>query len=263
MSDMKLTIGISTMSNKKDELLNKIKLYSRYLNDEIFFLIVSQNESYDNSVKISENIILISTSTIGLSVSRNIVINNTQTEWLWFQDDDIELNFREIKKITNKLDPSLDLFFIRIGSLENSNKLYKKYSNYTYESLLPLKISSIEIIAKVHFLKSKNIKFNENLGLGTKLPCCEENLFIRKMLLDNANYKCSKIVGCYHTTSNKFRLKKNQGHFIARGCLLRYFNPFIAFFIAIRWSIREFGGFGFIRSFLLMTNGYLHAEDLL
>ena len=56
-------------------------------------------------------------------------------------------------------------------SNSSKEKPYKKYKNlHKLNKINLLKISSIEIVAKTSFVKENNIRFNENFGLGSKIP---------------------------------------------------------------------------------------------
>ncbi|MFB0713961.1 glycosyltransferase family 4 protein, partial [Buttiauxella noackiae] len=119
---------------------------------------------------------------------------------------------------------------------------YKDYSKRQYGLITDdkklLRISSIEIIAKVDSLLRKQIRFDENLGLGTEYPCCEENNF----LIDNYK-KGAKIVNLditpvLHTTKREHRLIATMGHYRARGYTASRFNSLIKYLLIIRWSLR-------------------------
>ena len=85
---------------------------------------------------------------MGLSNSRNIAIQNTITPWIWFQDEDINLNLSELNKLIFELEKSnSDIFLTKILSLENKTIFYKDYSYYHYsKKRIALRVSSIEII---------------------------------------------------------------------------------------------------------------------
>ena len=65
----------------------------------------------------------------GLSLSRNIGIENSSSDFIWFLDDDIYLFNYSIDKIKDHLtrNPSFDLHTIRMKCHDNTP--YKKYSN--------------------------------------------------------------------------------------------------------------------------------------
>ena len=65
----------------------------------------------------------------GLSISRNIGIENSSSDFIWFLDDDVYVFDYSIDKIKDHLNrnPSFDLHTIRMECYDNTS--YKKYSN--------------------------------------------------------------------------------------------------------------------------------------
>jgi hypothetical protein len=55
---------------------------------------------------------------------------------------------------------------------------YKNYSNKKKLGRLhSLRVSSVELIASKEFIIKNNVRFNKSLGLGSKFPSTEENIF--------------------------------------------------------------------------------------
>ncbi|EKF9603209.1 glycosyltransferase [Vibrio cholerae] len=255
-----ITIAIATMSTTLEMTVDKVcKLIA--LNNCYRFLIVSQDEEY-NVIEIkNDKLTIIKSKTVGLSKSRNIAIEYVDSGWIWFQDDDIQLNINEINSIYKTiLYYDSDLYFIKIGSLENKNTLYKNYSHYRKHSDLNfLKISSIEIIVSVKFIKNKKIIFDEKLGLGSNLPCCEENKFI----LDCFN-QCPSVfyvdgIACYHTTLISNRNIDYVKCMKARGYLLACLPYWLAILLFVRWSFKfsRISNLSRHACFKLLLDGYV------
>jgi hypothetical protein len=76
-----LTIGYSTLANKISEI--------KYL-DSFTNLVVIQNPNHESYSSPPQSIISIELSSKGVAKSRNVVIENTKTEYLLFGDEDIE-----------------------------------------------------------------------------------------------------------------------------------------------------------------------------
>ncbi len=255
----KLTIAISTVKvSENSELINKVKCYEELLGSDVFFLIISQKETCDKVENISDKISICYSQESGLSKSRNLAIDKCNTDWVWFQDDDIELDLLGTKNLVANLKNELDFCFGRVGSLEQRDEFYKNYNFQMSDSILnALKISSIEIVAKVSFLRRYNVKFNENLGLGTALPSCEENLFLLNAFKLTPNYTFLKDVCCYHTTLEDSRDIDHLGRFKARGYLLRHLPIYYSLPLLLRWSFRKAGKISRYKRAKLMINSYL------
>lgn len=259
-----ITIAVATMSTNFENTLKIVNSLSDRI-QSISFLIVSQCEKVDFIEKIGNRITIIKSRTVGLSKSRNIAIDYVDSGWIWFQDDDIELELASISKVVSGINfEKPDIFFIQVGSLENKNLLYKKYDHYKTKSFLNfLKISSIEIIVRKEFVYKHNIRFNESMGLGSDLPCCEENKFILDCFNKSAKVFYSVIVACYHTTDVSSRNIDYIKNMKAKG----YFLSFMPFWLSIalfaRWSFKfsRVSNLSLYICLKLLIQGYLIKKD--
>lgn len=234
-----ITIAIATMSVNLENTLKAINNLS-LLSPKICFLIVSQGEKYDIQENRSNKVTIIKSTTVGLSKSRNIAINAVNSGWIWFQDDDIELDVDNVVRVVSEIaNENPDVFFVKIGSLENKNELYKDYRHYQKHSYLNfLKVSSIEIIVKKEFIKNHNIRFDESLGLGTTLPCCEENKFILDCFSQSKKILYSCFVACYHTTDLSNRNIDYIKNIRAKGYFLSFTPYWLTIALFFRWSFK-------------------------
>jgi glycosyltransferase involved in cell wall biosynthesis len=259
MNDNLLTIAVATNTKKLQDLVNQLELDLEKLDETICFLLVYQSPRPRSVSFKSARIKVVYNSESGISSNRNCCIVNSVTPWVWFQDDDIVLNHAEVNRYASELSASSgDVQLCQIGSLENRTEYYKNYSNRKQLplSLLAFKISSIELICSTSFIKRNEISFDENLGLGTDLPCCEENLFFRQLLNSNAKVDLVDRVLCFHTTLREGRLDKSLKHLKARGYLLYHCSLPLGLPLAMRWCYREINGLGFFQSMLSVYNGY-------
>lgn len=236
-----LTIGISTVASYLPELLGKISDCPVFKSNDVDFLIVSQKESENKIVNLNEKIKIIYSTSIGLSKSRNLVIENCHKDWLWFQDDDIVLNEDSVFNLMLKLECCKDdIVLTKVGSLECPDKLYKSYKFHNNHSMLNmLKVSSIEIIVSVSFLKINAIKFNEDFGLGTSMPCCEENIFLLDCFHASGSFKYLDIVCCFHTTNLELRNISYEKNLFAKGKFLSMLPFYIATPLLLKWTFMK------------------------
>lgn len=254
----KLTIAISTVKAQRNAVIEKINTLSDVTKKKVKFLVISQLEDeYENALV--DGIKIIKLTSKGLSKSRNVAIRETYTEWVWFQDDDFSINEIQLSSfLDSSLTSSIDIALIRIGSLENREKYYKNYGDYSkFTRLLSLKVSSIEIIAKVNFIKENKIEFDEKLGLGTELPCCEENKFMLDSFDKGANiYFCSKTI-CYHTTLPENRNVDYAKNLQAKGFFLKNFSFPLALILILKWAFTIKSKFNFLKNLKLLIKGFL------
>lgn len=257
-----LTVAISTMHERLEGLLDRLVSYQNNLPSTVKFLVVSQMEAEDLYYSF-HGIDVYSRKNKGLSKSRNIAVDKCDTEWIWFQDDDIELILDRFKFFLNRLrNIRSNVLLVKVASRESPEEGFKDYHRYAVQSfLLAMRVSSIEIVAKVDFLRKYNLRFDENLGLGSALPSCEENLFFYDCVVRSpGNYKLCDDTVCMHTTLSGDREIDYWGRYKARGYMLGKMRSFLSPLILTWWAVRESSdGISRKKRFSLMLNTYLRA----
>lgn len=254
-----LTIAISTVAASLNKLTDYVQKNIDKIDSRVNFLICSQREPINTVTHLSERVKVIKSTESGLSRSRNMLLTNIQSKWLWIQDDDIELEFEALQQLVDILHNSNDdLHFIKVKSLENHSAFYKNYAFHSSHKFTnSLKISSIEIIVRQEFVNANNIKFDTKLGLGTQLPCCEENKFVLDLFKSDAKVSYLDIATCYHTTNIENRDINHAGRFRARGYLLRFYPFYIRFALMLRWAIKIPAELSFYVKMKLMLKNYI------
>lgn len=236
---MTLSILVSAISNNLsnfDEWLDKDIVE---LVDEFIIVVqgrVKSKKNINRLIKIGCKIIIDEKK--GLSRSRNIAIDKSNSDFIWILDDDIHTSKENIILIKETLlnEPSADVLTFRYAHSTNK-KNSKKYFNKKYLNKYDLlKVSSIEVIVRRATLKKLNVKFDERFGLGSKYPSCEENLFLLNLYDKGSKIIHIPIIIVYHpaiTSGSKF----NPQSLIAKGYLCRKYN-ITGFFILLYWSFK-------------------------
>lgn len=236
-----LTIAVSTVAPNFNKLINKLLGFFPMIESCVDIIVISQLENENSEFYINGLRVLLSTD-VGLSKSRNLAIKKCETDWLWFQDDDVKILTDNLHDLLIYLKNSCDdLNLVKVGSLENPSEDFKNYSRYdTNKIYLSCRVSSIEIIIRTNFVESNRVVFDERLGLGTNLPSCEENLFFYEcVVLKKARYSLYPHVVCLHTKIAESRSINHYARYKARGYFLRktfnIYTPLIFFW----WSVRK------------------------
>ena len=111
-----LTIAISTVAASLNKLTEYLQTNIDKIDHRVNFLICSQREPTNTVTQLSERVKVIKTTESGLSRSRNMLLTNSQSKWLWVQDDDIELEFDALQQLVNILQ-KLVLIHLRVKNL--------------------------------------------------------------------------------------------------------------------------------------------------
>ena len=125
----------------------------------------------------------------GLSKSRNQAINISQADICLISDDDVmylaDINKTVIDGFTNN--PEADIITFQVQTPESTPfKEYKK-EKFWHTKKSIMSVCSIEIAFKRNVIQEKNLKFDEQFGLGSTFPTGEENIFLSDALKKNLN----------------------------------------------------------------------------
>lgn len=212
-----LTIMISCLDDRIRQLVNATKI----LHPEIQYLIIHQN---NKGIQVPEflirsDITVLTSFTKGLTKSRNIGLENCQTEYVLISDDDVEYIPRGLDKvlfIIKNDKPDFAAFKIKTNI---SDQVYKNYSSELTRIRQPFShwFSSIEILLNANKIRKSKIFFDERFGLGTLLKRGEEEVLIHDCLKNN-------LIGTYYpefivihpkeSTGSKKRSDKEQCFFL-------------------------------------------------
>ncbi|MBQ0534136.1 glycosyltransferase family 2 protein [Providencia huaxiensis] len=188
----KYTLAVSTLNDG----INNYKIPKIKDINKISFLIIHQiSKEYDNtnyepaySNLKSElpSVKIITSYDLGLSKSRNIAILSSTTPYILFSDDDnsYDCNLVDILEKTTS-NQQLQIYSFKIRSEDGEPfKVYPKV-RMKHNKKTILRLSSIENLYDLNFIKNNNIFFNENFGLGAKYPSCEQPIFANNILSKN------------------------------------------------------------------------------
>lgn len=174
---MELEVLISTMninSNRENQKLIK------KMNIEGKSLTISQtNKKGKEGVKNR----VIYDNTRGLSKSRNLGINNADSDIILLADDDVIYvpNYNEIIKKEYEKNPDADMIAFYVKS-KNPERKVRKLRSGKIGWIRIFRVSSFQLTFKLDSIKNNELKFDENMGAGTENYCGEETIFLSECL---------------------------------------------------------------------------------
>jgi glycosyltransferase involved in cell wall biosynthesis len=208
---MKIQLLISTINNTFECIKSKFFNFN-------YFVINQVNSNcflYTNDFFKSYN-------ELGLSKSRNRLLENATGDICLICDDDIEIVNNCISTITKAYDiyPDADIITFQIVTPENY--LYKKYKKkpFRHNIYSILNVSSIEITFKLNSIINSNIKFDERFGLGSIYSGGEENIFLKDAIdsgLKIYYYPYPITIHKFHSSNKNF----NNNYFYTKGAILK------------------------------------------
>ena len=144
------------------------------------------------------------------------------------------------------------------------NHPYKNYSNKTRLKRRDIvSISTIEIIASRQYIIDSQVRFNASMGLGTKFPSCEENIFLLDLFDLGAEIQHIPEYVQNHPYINRTFSFLNPDILFAKGVFCKRYNGVMGVLLLLFWLIRaSWNGAGFRDSFQLVS-GYLYGNKIL
>lgn len=240
MKSTKLTLAVSTLGTRINQALNVFEALSP--RESVEFLLLVQGATPDmEGVSCPDSVRIEYLDSIGLSHSRNAALQKSKGDFVWFLDDDVIINDADLEWLTSQLNDQESIY---IGQIRCSDcdKLYKDYSRSRKGKLGALRTSSIEIIATRHALTNYKITFNPHVGLGTKLPSGEENLFLIDVIRSGLNIKHLNQTIIAHPCLQEERSPriawKNEGLVKSKGIIAKHVGGLTGFALACWWGAR-------------------------
>ncbi|MBD5423270.1 MAG: glycosyltransferase family 2 protein [Mycoplasma sp.] len=201
--------------NRPDIIMNTINSFKKLKNKEIIIVDdVSTAENLEklknniNNIRKKENIILYSSKEkLYLSKARNIGLELSKGEWIYFIDDDDEARTKFIKFLNkNKLNTKINVY--RFPNIEKINGKFKgmilKY--FPWNNKYSPQVSTF--MFNRNFLIDNNLKFNENIKYG------EDRYFQMELMNLNTKFKYKHIFSfnynLYLSNNSMMRAKKEN-----------------------------------------------------
>jgi glycosyltransferase involved in cell wall biosynthesis len=209
----RLFLSIANQSFDNYEIILVLQGFNDYKENEIKSLLLKYNLFYKAT--------LIKSDLISLSKARNIALNYIDGEIVCFPDDDCWFPINFFKQVldviknnqvdvlcTNVFDPIKGLFYGKHRNIKAERVKINQLNSFKY----PISVGI--------FIKTNNLgklKFNESIGLGTKIGSGEETDLIHNLLaLNNSIYFFPKLK-VFHEIDNFNILSKIKNYSLGYG----------------------------------------------
>lgn len=234
---MKLEVLISTMHQTDFRLAENMNIISDAL-------IINQCDKDDYHEKKIKNgcIRMISVNDRGLSKSRNLAIDNSDSDICVIADDDLKYHSGYKDLIINSYKKYADADIIAFD-VPSTNQMRPTASlkEGKVDFLHSMKIASYQITFKRTSIVDNNISFNELFGAGSKYTCGEENIFLSKALKKGLKiyFVNQNIAIVDHNESTWFN-GFNDKYFITKGAMFYEMSPFLSRLLILQFAVRKY-----------------------
>ena len=233
---MKLEVLISTMHQTDFSLAENMNITSDAL-------IINQCDKDDYHEKKIKNgcIRMISVNDRGLSKSRNLAIDNSDSDICVIADDDLKYHsgYKDLIINSYKKYPDADIITFDVPST-NQMRPTASLKEGKVDFLHSMKIASYQITFKRTSIVDNNISFNELFGAGSKYTCGEENIFLSKALKKGLKiyFVNQNIAIVDHNESTWFN-GFNDKYFITKGAMFYEMLPLMSYLLVFQFALRK------------------------
>ena len=180
----------------------------------------------------------------GIGRSRNLALEQATGDYLWFLDDDVEVEPAAFESFATAIAARpAEVFCAEIANSEDGSP-YKDYGSmrgrYCRNRGELLKRSSIEILVATAFCRRQRIAFNAHIGVGTPYPSGEEALFLLDALRAGAGiYFLAATVVRHPRRSYDLAKIGERHHLMSKGVILRRFGFFYGLGVIAEWTLQH------------------------
>ena len=210
-------------------------------------LVVIQNPEGNQIPNFSGEITVLVLQNSGVAKSRNAAIENTNSKYLLFGDDDIEFSEAGIASAINFLDANQDISILLMQAVDETGKLRKSYPGKAHALKLTncAKAATYEMAIRVSDIKSKGIRFDENFGAGATNYIGDEYIFIADALRAGLKGQFEPYVIATHPTQSSGSLQNSAKDRSARARVFtRVFGmwaPVMRLLFLVKPPFKKFG----------------------
>ncbi len=185
---------------------------------------------------------MISVKEKGLSKSRNMAIDHSNSDICVIADDDLKYSnlYEEVVLEAYKKYPDADIIAFDVPS-ENKERPTSTLKEGKVDFLHSMKISSFQITFKRQSLVSHNIRFNELFGAGAKYSCGEENILLVEAIKKGLKifYVNQDIAIVNHDESTWF-MGFDKQLFRTKGAMFYEMNKRLAYLLILQFAVRKY-----------------------
>jgi glycosyltransferase involved in cell wall biosynthesis len=206
---------------------------------------------------------------LGVAKSRNLALRITRRKYLWFLDDDVEVDLAECEKFfAGEFCPDSDVITIAVRKkLEKPGYLFRCKAR-RHNRISILSVGTIEIIIKPDKAREADCWFPEDMGAGTDLPISDEPVFLSRCIRSGLIVSFQPVYLVLHPRESSGSDVLEPSHCRARGlAFARIFGPITGLILLIPfylkytpYCVERYGVRLFIEGFWNSIKGIFVAE---
>jgi glycosyltransferase involved in cell wall biosynthesis len=233
-----LTIGYSARVNSA----KNIKFIEGVRN-----LVVIQNPGGETLPAFDTSVRVIEQKTTGVTKSRNAVIDNTDSKYLVFGDDDITFKSDAIARVLEHFEANPKVSIILTQAVDETGSLRKPYPTKSHKLKVTnsAKAATYELFIRVDAIKKHGIRFDEGFGAGAPNYLGDEYIFIADGIRAGLKGIFLPIVVATHPTDSSGNFKNTREDTKVRAAIFSrvfgFWAPIMRLLFLIKPPAKKFG----------------------
>ena len=184
---------------------------------------------------------MISTTTRGVGVNRNIAILASEAEILLFADDDITYHLEAPERVISAFEenPKADVIIFSMDYTRNKEIIERRHlKNKQLHIWNAMRYGACAMAVRRSAILQSNIIFNQLFGGGCLYSSGEDSLFLRDCFRNGLSvYSHDYVLGTCSRDSSSWFSGCNEKYFYDKGALMKFLFPSISFFMVLRFAI--------------------------
>ena len=195
----------------------------------------------------------------GLARSRNHALDLARGEICLISDDDLEYeeDIEEIVTRAFKENPTADIITFQIETPEG--KPFNSYpeKSFWHNKRTIMRVASVEIAFRRASIEKKQLRFDENFGLGAMFPTGEENIFLSDALDHGLKLLYLPIPIVIHPQESSGAAFDDAGLIQAKGAMLQRIFGIKGYAVSFLYALKKYqmSTFSLFHFYSLMIQG--------
>jgi len=183
---------------------------------------------------------MISTSTLGTGINRNVALDAANADYVLFADDDVTYydGVKQMVIYEFYLHPNADVLifgidYTKAGAIFERRRPGNK-KRHLWNSM---RFGAAVMAARVSAIRSKKIRFNTYFGGKSLYSAGEDTLFLRDCIVGGLNvYSTNAVLGISKKDTSTWFVGCNEKYFYDKGALMNFLFPHFSYLAALYFA---------------------------
>lgn len=229
----RLQVLVATMHQKDLSIVEKMNIRCS---------VVVANQADRNEILVDGDLKMITTTTRGVGLNRNIALLASDGDILLFADDDVVYNDDMPQAVTAAFqeNPQADVLIFGMDMVKNGSvyerRHLKKHRLFVFNAM---RFGTCRMAIRRQSLLRANVFFHQNFGGGCPFSSGEDSLFLKACFDRGLKvYSHEYVLGTCDKDTSTWFVGYNEKFFYDKGILMRCLFPRIPHLMALYFAIR-------------------------